>query len=240
MLHTHKDTQPHNKKAGVYKIPCECGKVYIGETGRDMDTRLKEHKTSFRLSEWEKSAIVKHAQQHDHRIMWDDTQLITSINNWNTRRVREAIEIHRHDTVPQDPGLHINNIWIPLLQMPSPTHATSPASATAPRSTPHPGDLLHVRTTRYNTTAPHACCGRSMRANIILRMKRPLIKKKKNAANACCGRADVLSRDPRIYTLAIYFWHWPQIGFFLCVFLSGTFGLLHLHGYMEEIISSQR
>ena len=47
MLHTHKDTHPHNKK-GVYKIPCECGKVYIGESGRDMDTRLKEHKTSFK------------------------------------------------------------------------------------------------------------------------------------------------------------------------------------------------
>ena len=52
MLHTHKDTQPHNKKTGVYKIPCECGKVYMGDTGRDMDTRLKEHKTSFILSEW--------------------------------------------------------------------------------------------------------------------------------------------------------------------------------------------
>ena len=102
------------------------------KTGRDMDTRLKEHKASFRLSEWEKSAIVKHAQQHEHRIMWDDTQLITSINNWNTCRVGEAIEIHRHDTVPQDQRLHINNVWIPLLQQPPPTHATSPASATVP------------------------------------------------------------------------------------------------------------
>ena len=82
MLHTHEDTQPH-KKADVHKIPCKCGKVYIGETGRDMDTQLKKPKTSFRLSEWEYSAIVKHTQ-HDHRIMWDDTQLITSINNWNT------------------------------------------------------------------------------------------------------------------------------------------------------------
>ena len=149
MLHTHKDTQPH-KKAGVYKIPCECGKVYIGETGRYMDTRLKEHKTSFKLSEWEKSAIVKHAQQHEHRIMWEDTQLITSINNW------EAIEIYRHDTVPQDPGLHINNIWylyycshlIHMLLQPSPQQP--------PRSTPHPGDHLRVRTAPYNTTAPPA------------------------------------------------------------------------------------
>ena len=27
----------------VYKIPCKCGKVYIGETGRCMHERIKEH-----------------------------------------------------------------------------------------------------------------------------------------------------------------------------------------------------
>eukprot|EP00057_Strongylocentrotus_purpuratus_P003565 XP_003726908.1 PREDICTED: uncharacterized protein LOC100891345 [Strongylocentrotus purpuratus] len=65
ILYSHKDKHPNHKKAGVYKIPCECGKVYIGETGRNLETRLKEHRTSFRLSDWDKSAIVKHA--HDRR-----------------------------------------------------------------------------------------------------------------------------------------------------------------------------
>ena len=27
----------------VYRILCECGKVYIGETGRPMQDRIKEH-----------------------------------------------------------------------------------------------------------------------------------------------------------------------------------------------------
>ncbi|XP_038052349.1 uncharacterized protein LOC119725058 [Patiria miniata] len=31
-LHTHKDNQDSSSKAGVYRIPCECVKVYIGET----------------------------------------------------------------------------------------------------------------------------------------------------------------------------------------------------------------
>ena len=39
-----KDALETTKQDGVvYKIPCECGKVYIGETGRAMQDRIKEH-----------------------------------------------------------------------------------------------------------------------------------------------------------------------------------------------------
>ena len=40
LLHTHKDKPDPNNRAGVYRIPC---KVYIGETKRNLPTRLKEH-----------------------------------------------------------------------------------------------------------------------------------------------------------------------------------------------------
>jgi hypothetical protein len=29
--------------AGIYCVPCECGKVYVGQTGRSIETRCKEH-----------------------------------------------------------------------------------------------------------------------------------------------------------------------------------------------------
>jgi hypothetical protein len=31
------------KICGVYRIPCECGKVYIGQAGRSIEARCKEH-----------------------------------------------------------------------------------------------------------------------------------------------------------------------------------------------------
>ena len=31
------------KNGVVYKIPCECGEVYIGETGRSMHEQIKEY-----------------------------------------------------------------------------------------------------------------------------------------------------------------------------------------------------
>ncbi|KAJ4446931.1 hypothetical protein ANN_13633 [Periplaneta americana] len=34
---------------GIYKIPCECGEVYIGQTGRTIEDRIKEHKRNLRL-----------------------------------------------------------------------------------------------------------------------------------------------------------------------------------------------
>ena len=45
-LRTHKDRVNEFQKPGVYRIPCECGLVYIGETGRNLSLRLKEHKTT--------------------------------------------------------------------------------------------------------------------------------------------------------------------------------------------------
>jgi hypothetical protein len=43
---------------GVYSIPCKCGQVYIGQTGRSVDTRLKEHQRHTRPEHPNKSAVV--------------------------------------------------------------------------------------------------------------------------------------------------------------------------------------
>ena len=43
-----KDPSPINSRAGaVYEIPCaECPASYVGETGRTLECRIKEHKRS--------------------------------------------------------------------------------------------------------------------------------------------------------------------------------------------------
>lgn len=59
-------------RAGVvYRIPCSCGKEYIGETKRALETRLKEHQGATRRVEVEKSAIAEHALAEQHRPAWD-------------------------------------------------------------------------------------------------------------------------------------------------------------------------
>jgi len=49
ILRNPKDQRPPLNSAGVYKIPCSCRQVYIGETGRIVNLRIKEHQRDVRL-----------------------------------------------------------------------------------------------------------------------------------------------------------------------------------------------
>ena len=56
------------QKPGVYRIPCEYGLVYIGETGRNLSIRRKENKTICEKAQLDKSAVAKHTWTYDDRI----------------------------------------------------------------------------------------------------------------------------------------------------------------------------
>ena len=55
--------EPTRQGGVVYKIPCEYGKVYIGETGRAMQDRIKEHDRDIRLARTQTSAVLEHANK---------------------------------------------------------------------------------------------------------------------------------------------------------------------------------
>ena len=61
----------------VYQIPCKigCPKQYIGETGREFEVRLDEHKKGVvkaRIS----SKLVEHALYANHEPDWDKKKLL--------------------------------------------------------------------------------------------------------------------------------------------------------------------
>ena len=103
----------HKDKTGVYRIPCECGLVYIGETGRNLTIRQKEHHNCCVKEKCEISAIAKHAWTYDHRINWDKSVLLAPVDKYFAWKTRESIEISKHRTIPQE-GKSINNIWTSL------------------------------------------------------------------------------------------------------------------------------
>jgi hypothetical protein len=62
---------------GVYSIPCECGKVYIGQTGQPIETKCKEHTRHLCLNQPEKSAVAEHSTELGHQIKFKDTEVLT-------------------------------------------------------------------------------------------------------------------------------------------------------------------
>ena len=72
-----KDTVNPAKQDGVvYKIPCECGKVHIGETGRSMHERIKEHDRDILLARTQSSAVSEHSNTTAHSPLWDEVKFI--------------------------------------------------------------------------------------------------------------------------------------------------------------------
>ena len=89
-----KDRLPTMMRSSVvYKIPCTCGKVYIGETTRRLETRVREHQNACRRGEFDKSAIAEHAWTDHHPILWDDISVLDRASRWRELLIKEALHI---------------------------------------------------------------------------------------------------------------------------------------------------
>jgi hypothetical protein len=89
-LYQNPPEQDKNRQFGVYKLTCtDCGKAYIGQTGRKFHTRYKEHKRVFYYNP-QHSKYAQHLTENKHSF--------GSINN-----IMEVIYL-------QKKGKHLNKI----------------------------------------------------------------------------------------------------------------------------------
>ena len=114
------DKVEEGKRAGVvYEIKCgTCNKCYIGETGRSVETRLKEHFALARNGHPELSAAAEHVLE-GHEVEWKAT-IVEVANMTRGRRMKEALVIQRMDkngkvTLNRDKGAELSNMWLDLV-----------------------------------------------------------------------------------------------------------------------------
>ncbi|UYV80307.1 hypothetical protein LAZ67_18002366 [Cordylochernes scorpioides] len=83
---------PLSLNNGIYKISCnDCEQCYIGETGRTIATRIREHNRNIRSKD-RKSLIFQHMADFDHSFNLDDTiSVYRDIGNKYQRLVLEAL-----------------------------------------------------------------------------------------------------------------------------------------------------
>ena len=82
--------EPNNRQGAVYKIKCsDCQASYIGETGRNLNTRLTEHKQATKNGD-ANNHIAVHHQLTNHNIDWDFAQCLTYSTNYFQRLTLES------------------------------------------------------------------------------------------------------------------------------------------------------
>ena len=90
----------HEKSRLIYKIPCaDCEFVYVGQTKRDLKSRVAEHKRAVKNAEPEKSALCEHLMLFDHRINWEESTVLKYVNSYRRRLIAESWFINAHTNV---------------------------------------------------------------------------------------------------------------------------------------------
>lgn len=91
--------------AGVYTIPCgRCDKRYVGETSRDLNTRLREHRYACRIHDTN-NACVNHRESHGHSMDWTKAEIIAKESDKIRRKCLEAAVIQSTNTIDQNSGM---------------------------------------------------------------------------------------------------------------------------------------
>jgi hypothetical protein len=106
------------KVPGVYWIPCECGKVYMGQTGRSIETRCKEHMRHIHLHQPEKSVVAEHSVNTGHQIDFSNITILDRTSGYMDRIMKEAIHIRLNtENFNRDNSFNLSRAWFPITRM---------------------------------------------------------------------------------------------------------------------------
>ena len=83
-----------------YKIPCADSEfAYVGQTKRDLKSRVAEHKRAVKNAEPEKSALCEHLMLFDHRINWEESTVLKYVTSYRRRLIAEIWFIKAYTNV---------------------------------------------------------------------------------------------------------------------------------------------
>jgi len=92
---THKDKEQTSTNNNViYKILCKnCDASYVGQTKRQLRTRLREHRNNIKLDQSKHSVISEHTKKEGHIFDWENAMVLDHEHNYQKRLISEMIHI---------------------------------------------------------------------------------------------------------------------------------------------------
>ena len=93
-----KDWTPTEELAEVvYQVPCvNCPASYVGQTGRCLGKRMKDHRKAVESGDCANSALAEHTWSHHHPVDWDKVRLLEQQPRLYHRLTLESIHIRSH------------------------------------------------------------------------------------------------------------------------------------------------
>jgi len=83
----------------VYKISCQdCEVSYVGQTKRQLRTRIKEHSSDIRKKNRYPSVISKHRLSLNHNFDWHNVRIIDIERSYHKRPISEMVHIKKTTT----------------------------------------------------------------------------------------------------------------------------------------------
>ena len=102
-----KDPVPVERRTGiVYQIPCkDCSQTYVGQSGRTITDRIKEHQRAVKNGDTNNSAVAEHAWKHQHRMDWSASEVLDYNQHRFSRCMLKSWHIHHQsDSMNRERG----------------------------------------------------------------------------------------------------------------------------------------
>ena len=111
-------TEFNMTKNCVYSIPCSCGRIYKGETGRPLKVRLEQHRKAVVRGEIEKSGMADHIwkEKGNHLPLWDKVEMIDWDEHWRIIRLKESAHMLGYNDPLSRSNIAMNTIWEPIIK----------------------------------------------------------------------------------------------------------------------------
>lgn len=114
-------TKPTNinidDKGSIYCIPLSCGKRYVGESGRPLNVRLKEHKDKIRKGETTGSYLVQHLDGCSNcQVDWTNVTTLTREQHTKKRKIIETGIINSSENAISSASVDVHDMWLPFFK----------------------------------------------------------------------------------------------------------------------------
>jgi len=104
----------------VYKISChDCDASYVGQTKRQLRTRIKEHVSDIKKKSGSPSVISEHRRNFNHEFEWDNIKIIDNELSYQKRIISEMVHIKKqqHGLNKQSDTEFLPMSYIPILDL---------------------------------------------------------------------------------------------------------------------------